>query len=186
MSVCVCALLLVPPASPSLLLGDLFWAALKVNMSELCPGPHVLVSAVLLRGSVESVLLRCPEDAHHPGRSGCAHQRRHHPPLGVGHLPTCSRRPQDAAALVPGSPQRHRLFTVSMAKPDSSEGDGGHGFEPSRESNILLSQEKTERLKNLKDNQVDPQQRQRRSPAHLAKTNNSKLEEKPRPPGKNQ
>lgn len=64
---------------------------------------------------MEPVILRRPEDAHHPGRSSRADQRRDHPALGLGHLPAYTGGPQAAPALLPGSSQRHRLPSVSVA-----------------------------------------------------------------------
>lgn len=70
--------------------------------------------AVLCRCSVESVIVRRPQNAHHPGRPGCADQRCDHPPLRLGHLPTHTGGPQAAPTLLPGPPQRHRLPPVSV------------------------------------------------------------------------
>lgn len=65
------------------------------------------------RRSVEPVVMRRPEDAHHPGRPGRADQRRDHPALGLGHVPPHPGGPQASPALLPGPPQRHRLPPVS-------------------------------------------------------------------------
>lgn len=65
---------------------------------------------------MEPVILRRPEDAHHPGRSRRADQRRDHPALGLGHLAAHTGGPQAAPALLPGSSQRHRLPSVSVAR----------------------------------------------------------------------
>lgn len=73
-----------------------------------------------LRCAVEPVILRRPEDAHHPGRPGRADQRCDHPSLGLGHLPTHAGGPQAAPALLPSPPQRHWLPAVSASIPHTA------------------------------------------------------------------
>lgn len=74
---------------------------------------------VRTRRVVEPVIVRRPEDAHHPGRPGGPDQRRHHPPLGLGHVAPPGG-PQAAPALLPGAPQRHRLPQVSTGRPHAA------------------------------------------------------------------
>lgn len=61
---------------------------------------------------MEPFVMRRPEDAHHPGCSGCPDQHRDHPPVRLGRL-AASGGPQAADAHVTRPAQRHRLPEVS-------------------------------------------------------------------------
>lgn len=63
---------------------------------------------------MELVVVRRPEDAHHPGHPRRADQRCDHPPLGLGHVSAYAGGPQDAPPLLPGPPQRNWLPPVSI------------------------------------------------------------------------
>lgn len=61
---------------------------------------------------MEPLIMRCPEDAHHPGRSGRPDQHRDHPFVRLGRL-TASGGPQAADAHLARPAQRHRVPEVS-------------------------------------------------------------------------
>lgn len=56
--------------------------------------------------------MRRPEDAHHPGRSGCPDQHRDHPSVCLGRL-TSSGGPKAADAHLSRPAQRHWVPEVS-------------------------------------------------------------------------
>lgn len=62
---------------------------------------------------MEPLIMRRPEDAHHPGRPGRPDQHRDHPSVRLGRL-AASGGPQAADAHLARPAQRHRLPEVSQ------------------------------------------------------------------------
>ena len=90
---------LVPPA---LLLTRL---RKVVAIQKLC-------LCVSCRSSLESLILRCTQNANHPGHPGSADQRGDYPTLRLGKL-TSSGRSEDTAAFLTGAAKRHWMPKVS-------------------------------------------------------------------------
>lgn len=75
----------------------------RVTCFPLCSSPH--------RGSVEPVIMRCPEDDNHSGRFRNSDQHCDHPALGMEQL-HLRWWPQAQVTLLPGAEEHLRVSEV--------------------------------------------------------------------------